>query len=171
MCGVWAWAWVVLGRAWVLGTRCRTIAYSTERETLEDLAKKKGIQKYCGNDDSLAFMRSGARLCVCVLCWGSGLWSTPSIRTNSFSSYTQASSQPPHKPHRPHSPCVLPCSFAVFAKPSSSHLTSHHTPLPQPTKTMDEGPPPPPPPQSKEIVDITDKIAKSECFVLNAVCF
>jgi len=34
---------------------------------------------------------------------------------------------------------------------------------------MEEGPPPPPPPQSKEIVDITDKIAKSECFVLNAV--
>jgi len=34
---------------------------------------------------------------------------------------------------------------------------------------MEEGPPPPPPPPSNEIVDITDKIAKSECFVLNAV--
>ncbi|GAB5032075.1 thioredoxin-like protein 1 [Nannochloropsis oceanica] len=33
---------------------------------------------------------------------------------------------------------------------------------------MEEGPPPPPPPPSNEIVDITDKIAKSECFVLNA---
>ncbi|EKU21349.1 hypothetical protein NSK_002318 [Nannochloropsis salina CCMP1776] len=31
-----------------------------------------------------------------------------------------------------------------------------------------EGPPAPPPPPSNEIVDITDKIAKPECFVLNA---
>lgn len=103
--------------------------------------------------------------CVCVLCWGSGQRASGQTCSHLL---PKLHPQPAYN----FTGLTLACSYAVFAKPSSSHRTHHHHHTTTTTaQTMDEGPPPPPPPQSKEIVDITDKIAKSECFVLNAVCF